>query len=221
VLRFPGILTNAEFAELQAKLNRNPLRRGARTSSPALLTGVAYCAICGKVMHRRPSMTTRTTDSPAGKAGSKNVIWYYRCDGDQRQPSKCKNMIPLTELDRAVALQIRLAADRPYRIPVKVPGHDWQPDIDEVIAEMRAMSLDEPDYLARQAELYAEMQRLQALAPVGETVTEKDTGETIGEHWASLAPAGQRNWLLDNGVRAMVRKVAKGNYEVKLTGMPI
>jgi hypothetical protein len=84
ILKFDPILDRATWDKLQARLNGNP-RKSYVADAPTLLTGVIYCGLCGRIMHRKAVYTKL-------KDGGKNYILYYRCDGTPRDRSTCKNM---------------------------------------------------------------------------------------------------------------------------------
>ena len=85
-------MTSAQWAELQASLDRRPQRRGMITAETALLTGVIFCGTCGGPMYR-------TKSRAKAKDGSVRTWFYYRCGGKDRRRSNCRNMIRLEQVD--------------------------------------------------------------------------------------------------------------------------
>jgi site-specific DNA recombinase len=88
ILKVEPILDRATWDKLQAKQSARARTTG--TAPRALLTGVAVCDMCGGPMYRLASTAK----------GKKYT--YYRCHGNERNPSKCWNMISLADLDAQV-----------------------------------------------------------------------------------------------------------------------
>ena len=106
----PPIIDAAEFEVVQALLKtRSPALTAPRiVSGPTLLTGICFCAACGK------AMTLRT-----GKGGRYR---YYTCSAKARQgETGCRGRtVPMDKLDCVVAEHIehRLAAEASRANPV-------------------------------------------------------------------------------------------------------
>src|SRR6266849_6815083 len=102
----PPIIDAAEFQAVQALLKtRSPALTAPRiTSGPTLLTGICFCAACGK------AMTLRT-----GKSGRYR---YYTCSTKARQgETGCKGRtVPMDKLDRVVADHIEHRLLQPKRL---------------------------------------------------------------------------------------------------------
>src|SRR5215469_1470074 len=102
----PAIIDAAEFEAVQALLRtRHPAFTAPRiTSGPTLLTGICFCAACGK------AMTLRT-----GKSGRYR---YYTCSTKARQgEAGCMGRtVPMDKLDRLVADHIELRLLQPARL---------------------------------------------------------------------------------------------------------
>ena len=102
----PPIIEAAEFEAVQALLKtRSPALTAPRiTSGPTLLTGICFCAACGK------AMTLRT-----GKGGRYR---YYTCSTKARQgETGCPGRtVPMDKLDRVVAEHIEHRPLHPQRL---------------------------------------------------------------------------------------------------------
>jgi site-specific DNA recombinase len=102
----PPIIDAAEFEVVQALLKtRSPALTAPRiTSGPTLLTGICFCAACGK------AMTLRT-----GKGGRYR---YYTCSTKARQgETGCKGRtVPMDKLDSVVADHIEHRLLQPSRL---------------------------------------------------------------------------------------------------------
>jgi site-specific DNA recombinase len=200
ILKHDPILDRATWTRLQAELDRKASRTGVAPAQTAMLTGVAVCAKCGGPMYRIYT----------GKAP--NRLAYYRCHGTDQDPSTCRNMVPVAELDAWV--DARMRRDGGYVLETVVtPGTGHDDEIADVERELRELDFDQPNFLTEQAALLAERARLRALPAEPAVVEERVTGWTVGALWSVLNPAQRRQCLLASG--AKVRAV-RGEYE--LTG---
>ena len=207
VIRYEPILDAFTYKRLQARLAANP-RRPVVSADAAAFAGIIYCAKCGRIMHRRQVFNVR-------KDGSRQYNEYYRCDGTSREPSTCRNLVPMTDLDEAVTASFATEfGDKPWleRVP---GGDDPSAELDDVkdalsdlMAAWNADLISDTEYDLRFRELRSERDRLAALpAPSGGWV---DTGKTLGGHWAELDAAGRRGLLTDIGVKALVCRMQVG-----------
>jgi site-specific DNA recombinase len=102
----PPIIDAAQFEEVQALLkSRSPALTAPRVvSGPTMLTGICFCAGCGK------AMTLRT-----GKSGRYR---YYACSTKARQgETGCKGRtVPMEKLDALVADHIERRLLKPERL---------------------------------------------------------------------------------------------------------
>jgi hypothetical protein len=116
---------------------------------------------------------------------------YYRCHGDERNPSKCQNMIRLEELDAQLDKYVTTNLSRwPRYEVVTVPGHGHDDEIAEVEYALRDLDYD-PDFADKQAALLAERAPLKSL-PMRPTVTDKRPAATpsasTGRRWKATRP---------------------------------
>jgi site-specific DNA recombinase len=199
ILRVPPILDVDTWRKLQAEMDRKATKKGAaRTGSP-MLGGIAVCHTCGGPMYKLRAQNVR-------KDGSKQFNVYYRCWGTDTNPSTCKNMYPLDELDAWVENRMARIMSPRYEIVV-TPGHGHEDEIYEIERDLRELDLDSPDYDERHAALRAERARLRALPATVDKVERRKTGDTIGQYWAALqTDEGKRAFLVKLGVVVGVRR---------------
>ncbi|MFC1521853.1 recombinase family protein [Elusimicrobiota bacterium] len=104
-LKHEPIVTLEEWKNTQAKLRHRSFLPPWKTRSPNILTGLAFCGKCGRVM---------TTGKGTGKL--KRKYYYYVCSG---RPDKCDMpYIPSDALEFAVFDEIRKIANMPEMIEV-------------------------------------------------------------------------------------------------------
>jgi site-specific DNA recombinase len=201
ILRMPPILDVDTWRKLQAEMDRKATKKGAVRAGTPMLGGVAVCHVCHGPMYRLRAQNTR-------KDGSKQFNEYYRCWGDATNPSKCRNMYPLEELDAWV--ETRMARTRfPLYEIVVTPGHGHEDEIYEVERDLRELDLDAPDYDERHATLRAERVRLRALPSTADKVERRKTGTSIGQHWSTLeTDEDKRAFLVKLGAVVRVRRGA-------------
>ena len=195
-----GVLTSAEWDELQKAMNRGSGRRSPATET-AMLTGSITCALCGGPMYRIKSATKR-------KDGTSNVNFYYRCKGlKDSEPSTCKNMVKQADIEDWLDLWFTGETFGGTEIVevVTINGDGHESEIAEIAAEIRDLDLDDPKYLDKQAKLLAERKRLQEMPATPTEVREVPTGKTVGDVWASLDHAARRRYLLATGLKVMIQ----------------
>jgi site-specific DNA recombinase len=194
ILKVEPILERKTWEVLQAKLSARAKTTGAMPK--ALLTGVAVCGLCGGPMYRL-----------ATTAKGKKYT-YYRCHGDERNPSKCRNMIRLEELNAKVDRYVTSTLGRwPRYETITIPGHGHDDEIAEVERDLRELDFDDPEFTTKQAALLAERKRLREL-PMTPTRTEKrPTGDTVGQYWQTLeGDEARRDYLMQQlGMTVRVR----------------
>jgi len=205
VLKFEPILDRATWAKLQAKLDGNP-RHGAISDEPTLLTGIIFCGLCGRIMHRKAVYTAR-------KDGSKRYLLYYRCDGTPKDRSTCKNMIRMDLADSIVSdwvVQVLGRAELIERIVTS--GNGREDEIQDVRDSIRDLDPEAGDYDARLSGLRAELSRLRNLPAEPAKPAERPTGLSIKKYWASLGEdtAAKRRFLLAGKVKALAVSAVKG-----------
>jgi site-specific DNA recombinase len=215
ILRVEPVIDAATWRQLQHKLSTNPRRR-ATASATGLLTNILLCGKCGGVMYLRSSTSTTR------KSGKRYVYQYYRCHGTAREPSACKNMIPLPDIESWVADQMTgdVIGRQELVETVVIPGHSHDDEIEQVEQDFRDLDMGSPDFDTRLAALRAERQRLQALPSVPDQTLTQRTGVTIADHWNALDTAGKRDYLLSSGAQVHAVRVAPGQRVGRPTRYP-
>jgi DNA invertase Pin-like site-specific DNA recombinase len=197
VLTHKAILDRATWDKLQAELDRKATRKGVMPSGTAMLTGVAVCGHCGGPMYRIQ-----------GGRGGRFV--YYRCHGNARDTSTCKNMVPLAELDAWVDGQMRSSMGHVTGVTV-VPGDGRIAEIERVERDLRNLDFDAPSFPNRQAALLAERKDLMSRPRQAAQVVEEIAPFTVGDLWFLMNPAQRREYLLGCGVTV---RAVRGHYQL-------
>jgi hypothetical protein len=184
VLKVQGIIEPAVFRQVRHKLDNAPTRRGATAPNAAMLAGTLFCHWCNGPMYRM---------------NSRGKFWY-RCHGTARQPSTCRNMIPVDDMDAWVSREMS-RLNQPVIKRDIIPGSDHADEVAEVERDIDELDLDAGDAIERFTALRAERARLLALPTEPDRVVEQETGETIAQLWARLDGPERRAALLQDGVR--------------------
>jgi hypothetical protein len=206
-----GILSPAEYRELQAVLDRlsRPKERGG--NNPAPLSGVAVCPDCLQPLwHRAQHM-------PAGKNGQKTTktyrYYYCKTTGHTRQ-------MPAEEVENAAeTVFLAVFADVPVTERVEVPATDHGDEIAaaqmaiEDLARALASARSEAARSALSRELSALDERLAELESIpGDPggVRWVPTGRTWAEELEDLNAEDRRELWKRVGFRFAVRKTVDG-----------
>jgi site-specific DNA recombinase len=198
ILKHDPVLDRETWTRLQARMDEKASRTGIAPKDTALLTSIAVCAKCGGPMYR----------IYGGKEPNRTAS--YRCHGTDRDPSSCRNMVPLAELDSWV--DARMRHDGGFVLETTVtPGTGHDDEISDVERELRELDFDRPNFLDKQAALLAERARLRALPAEPAVIGERVSGWTVGALWQVLSPAQRRAYLLASGVRV---RAVKGEYSL-------
>jgi DNA invertase Pin-like site-specific DNA recombinase len=210
LLQFDGVISPREFRQLQAALDSRPARRGPRINDAALLTGVIECDRCGRPMYRQRITKAR-------KSGAKVTNVYYRCGGTEQSPSRCKNMVPLADIEEWLDQELAgpsvpegtLMERHPWASVeiierAVVPGDDHAAEIAEIEAEIRDLDLDAADYDDLLRALRAERTRLKALPIEPAQVIERSTGRTVADVWKTLNAEKKRQYLTAADIKVRV-----------------
>lgn len=196
ILKFEPILDQATWARLQARLAGNPAHR-AIADEPSLLSGIIFCGLCGRVMHRKMVYTRR-------KDGSRKYHSYYRCDGTPRDESTCKNMIRMDFADEAAGAWVTDVIGRAELIErTVIPGSGHEEDIQDVKAAIRDLDPEDDAYDSKLAKLRAELSRLKALPAEPPQAAERELGITVGQYWETADTAARRRFLTAGKVRVL------------------
>ena len=196
-----AILDDETWTKLQSALDRNGSDRLA-SGDASLLRGVVTCWDCGQALYilRR-------------EAGSR----YRHADG-----SDCRSTYLARDVEAAIeGVLLFLAEDAP-RVEIVTVGEDHTPEIRRVeqsIGEIEesVMSGDMPAASAARmlGKLETRLSSLRSL-PEPRRVPQR-TGETFGEHWASLDVPGRNRFLRAHGFSVRVSRSPLPSYEVRGT----
>lgn len=196
ILKFPAVIDKATWAKLQDKLGEKASRKGVAPKATALLTSIATCYKCGGPMYRQTSTRKRKDESKAQYV-------YYRCHGDDRNPSQCGFMVSQPKLDAAVNEFFARWDDAEVTEIVLIPGEGYEDEISDVERDLRELDFDAPDFAERQAALLAERARLKNLPARPGRTELRGIGLSHAQYWASLTDAQRRSWLLEH--KAQIR----------------
>jgi site-specific DNA recombinase len=192
VLRVTPIIDRAIFDQLQAKMASRAHHNGVAASDPAMLTGVLFCGQC-----RGPMYRLKTTVK--GK-----TYLYYRCHGNERNPSTCKLMVPLAWAEREAETKVwQLWGHEPYKETTIIPGTNYEDEID-AIKEDFAESHDpeDDDFLEAHAAMLAQIAELRDKRPQADQVIEKEIiGITRADVWIGWDDADRRRSLIRWGLK--------------------
>jgi DNA invertase Pin-like site-specific DNA recombinase len=212
-IRREAILTDQEFRELQAALDRLAVPATARRANPSLLLQVAFCGSCWRVLYR---VTYR------GYA-------YYRCAAKGAVHAgtgpRCaeSRLIPAEVLEDAAARLFLDIVGRESEIVarVPVPGEDHSAEIatiDENIArlddEYESGQLAPRAYSRMVSRLEQRREVLAALPVRLPTVRDRPTGETFGKRWDRSDTAGRQALMREATFRLAAERDSDGTVYV-------
>lgn len=222
LLKHDPLINRDTWDKLQAMLAGKANRKGVAPKSTAMLTSIAVCSVCGGPMYRLNAGNKRAD-------GTRSTILYYRCHGNDRNPSQCKLMVSLPELDAFVSQQIDgIYGHHPVYELVTVPGDGREDEIAELERDIRELDLDDPDYDRKLSQLRTERSRLKTLPAAPGRTEKRATGRTMRQEWAELdSDAERRDWLLKRAIKVEVHKpvsdsriMLDSQYEIELLPIP-
>jgi site-specific DNA recombinase len=211
------LVTVDEWERVQAVLDGNAnARKDARRAPTALLSGLAFCGTCGKVLH------SESNTSRKNSTGERRTYRYYSC------ADRCSPMLPAGELDEVAEEEfLRYLGDREVRERVWVPGDSNQEALAEAVravdelsaAAGRAASATMRQRLQRQLDaLDARIAELEA-QPAREAHWEwQSTGGTYGDVWEAAAgePEPRRALLQRSGITFAARNLGGKAREFRI-----
>lgn len=191
------LLDLEDWDAVQAILSGNrEARKDARRSAGSLLTGLAYCLVCGGILHHDLNTVKRP--------GRTYEYRYYRCK------NRDAPQLPADELEGLAEEEfLHQLGDREIRERVWVPGDDNQQALAEAVRAVDELSAAAGR--ATSATMRARLQRqLDALdsriadleqAPARESRWEwRSTGGTYREAWQQADAEGKRELLIRSGI---------------------
>lgn len=170
--------------------------RGPVTGKPALLSGVLFCARCRAPMYRV-------------YGGGK-----YRCAGAYPDRRGCGNVIDLKATDLLATVLLSTAEDQWTEMRL-VEGVNYDARLAEIDLELQDLPrrrLSRAEEQAERERLWAEQDELSRRESIPDHWEPTDTGKTVGQHWASLDFAGQREMLLED-VKIFARVLTQEEME--------
>lgn len=191
-LKVAPILDMQTWQKLQSRMDEKAYRKGIPSKNEAMLAGIVLCAKCGGPIYHVRTGNKLKDGTPYRKA-------YYRCHGKARNPSKCKNMIPLEMLEEYVDQWFTdpcvFGAHEIVETQI-IPGYNHENEIAEVERDIRELDMDDPAYLDKVATLRAKRAELKALPSEPDRITECPSGITVAEYWRSLDDRGKRDYMI-------------------------
>jgi DNA invertase Pin-like site-specific DNA recombinase len=199
--RAEPLISQAEFAKLQAVLVSNGTKRSGNRQGGALLLRVAFCE-CGRPMYRNHGRSS----------------WYYRCASAAETSVKCGNPTILAEQVETATVDafLEMVGDTEMVQRVLVPGEDHAAQLVEVQRSIAQLMEDRSDGLyasksgsaafkAMLMKLEAQAETLEAMPSRDDEWLEEPTGQTYRQRWEGLTTTQERNKeLRDSGMRVMV-----------------
>jgi DNA invertase Pin-like site-specific DNA recombinase len=200
--RVPALVTATLWLAANERLsNGNRGKRGPAKGNPALLTSVLFCDRCGAKMYRI---------RPPGRGD------WYRCHGVEPENRGCGNLVKLDATDKAVINLLSEASD-PWTELKKIPGKNYDDELTGVgleLTDLPKLGLSRKDEQDERERLWAEQDRLTELNKhaTPDKWIETATGQTVGQHFASLDYDGRRAMLLDC-VKLFANRATSGHYQ--------
>jgi DNA invertase Pin-like site-specific DNA recombinase len=215
VMKFEEIrlIEPGTFARLQRAIDANAKRRGNTVKPKGMLDSIAYCGNCGHRLYYRKD-----------PARFGNYIWYgLRCMGTTKNPSKCKVVANVADVEPYVdSLFVGNGIFAPRHIfetRTYNPAADYKSQIDnlEYRVQHELDAVHDPDYIAKRAEILAEIERLgEKLAEAKIQSERHDTGIAVRDYWPTLNAQQKRAFLLKTTFRVHVSMVYRyGDSEVE------
>jgi hypothetical protein len=192
-----AVISAETFDRANAAIKRQPDRKPAKHVS---MLANLKCARC--------------EDSPMNRIGIKDrhgrkTYYYYRCTGRGAGRKGCGNMVPFDYTEQIVSTVVRVLSSEPHHTRRWIEGESFLSEISNVKQDMReAVEAEEFDRLPGLQQEIAGLRIKQENAVKGHWQYE-DSGITVGQHFASLDKAGQRDYLKTHDIR--VEKVAPMN----------
>ncbi|MEU1841897.1 recombinase family protein [Micromonospora chersina] len=198
------ILSVETWHQLRAVLSTNGdgvEGRGRRVRAARLLSGVAYCAGCGRKLY-----------ASSRKHASGATVPTYACAA-RRNGQGCKGVAITAEMTEQYVERefLRMVGHWPVVEVVTVAVDDGRrADIEAAITDtarqMTERGADVPALAARLGELHAAREALPATAAT--EVRRVETGQTFAEAWRSHDVDGRRALLVSAGARVVVHRAA-------------
>lgn len=167
-------------------------RRGPVVHQPALLTGALFCDLC-------PRDGKHASMYRIVKKEGQHTYAYYRCNGHHPEYRGCGNSIHLEPADEAATVLLSLSQADWTELRL-VKGVNYDAEMAKIKLQLRdlgAQDLPEDEEDRRRAELRARRHELEAKPNIPDRWEQMATGLTVGQHFMSLDPEGQRQMIRD------------------------
>ena len=143
---------------------------------------------------------------------------YYRCHGNERNPSTCKLMVPLAWAEREAETKVwQLWGHEPYKEVTIIPGTNYDDEIDAIKDDFYAShDPEDEDYLEAAQAMQAEIARLRDLPRKADEVIEKIIpGITRADVWMGWDDADRRRSLIRWGLKLYAYKTGPKAFEIR------
>ena len=208
LLRIDPVISPEKWHALQAAMKARARGTGHRPRAE-LLSGIAACPDCGRNMGYHVSRRKRAD-------GSVRQLDYYRCHGDDRNRSTCRNMVRADWLESQVDW-IMTSTDpdthgaEKLKHAASIPHDGRQEDIAEIDREIDRLDPDDNEWMAKVTALRAKRAEIKEdirKHPAPDQIVEQDTGLTMAELWPRLDGAEKRAVLLASKARVITNSDA-------------
>lgn len=208
VLRGEPLISRDDWNALQGALaaSRKPKSRQAKD---AVLSGVAFCSLCGELLHFHWMV----------KPDRNQEYRYYRCSGRTRKDNDCKAGAPRAGVVERITEEILMSAVGDLEVMVRqfVPGNDAGAELADLEERMSALRADRAaglyrgdrgtaEYRATYADLEQRRDELSGQPVIPDGWVMVGTGVTYRQRWESSDLDGRRKLLHDSGVRVEAMK---------------
>ncbi|WP_327009470.1 recombinase family protein [Dactylosporangium sp. NBC_01737] len=210
VLRGEPLISEDDWLALRAAINGSK-RPKYRAAPDALLSGVAFCLLCGEPLHFHWAV----------KPERNQEYRYYRCSGRTRKGNNCEAGAPRAERLEEVTEEILLYLLGDLEIMAKrfVPGSDTGRELAEVEQTLSELRADRAaglyrgergtaEYREMYANLEARREGLEGTPSVPDSWAMISTGVTYRAKWQASDVQERRKLLLDSDIRIEGMKAA-------------
>jgi DNA invertase Pin-like site-specific DNA recombinase len=200
LLRHEGVIPRDRWQRLQFALDSRPKRRGPTRNDPMMLTDVIRCAHCHGIMHQRHTFGRVKRD------GTRTEWTYYRCDGNNRERSACRNQVRADDIEPWVDRWFTHDgpfADTEIIETVYVPAKGYADEISDIEQEIAELmhDLDAPDFDRQLAELRTQRARLIDLGTEPAHTEDHLTGILLRDYWPTLTAVEKHDYLVRADVK--------------------
>jgi site-specific DNA recombinase len=201
--RCEGIIDRDTWERLKLAIAGSPHKAHRVDANPLLR--VAYCALDGAPFY--------TTGDPTAN----HRYRYYRCSLHAKGECRGRN-VPAEWLENITGIAfLGQVGDTEIIDRIEIPAEDHTRElaetdeaIDHLDAEYREGRLNARAYSRMISSLEERRDRLAALPSRPATWKLRPTGETFGQRWGRLDPAGRRKLMIDAGFEVRASRTSEG-----------